>query len=179
MFVNEYVMTRKRYDKWAAPKFWKLPIFYVYCIIFAAGTFGWIYFHHVGASLRWQSVGATLSFIALYRGVFFKWMHADKTFRVTRAQYFNGKDWTCKVMIREKDIALFINNKINNHVDWEDLTKFEEAKTYYKLTSKDQIEGVMLDKDSFTEGDSSSFKQWMLEQHPEIKYGPIDPAFDK
>mgnify|MGYP000249529193 CR=1 FL=1 len=49
MFVNEYVMTRKRYDKWAAPKFWKLPIFYVYCIIFAAGTFGWIYFHHVGA----------------------------------------------------------------------------------------------------------------------------------
>ena len=99
MFVNEYVMTRKRYDKWAAPKFWRLPIFYVYCIIFAAGTFGWIYFHHVGASLRWQSVGATLSFIALYRGVFFKWMHADKTFRVTRAQYFNGKDWTCKVMI--------------------------------------------------------------------------------
>lgn len=148
MFVNEYVMTRKRYDKWAAPKFWRLPIFYVYCIIFAAGTFGWIYFHHVGASLRWQSVGATLSFIALYRGVFFKWMHADKTFRVTRAQYFNGKDWTCKVMIREKDIALFINNKINNHVNWEDLTKFEEAKTYYKLTSKDQIEGVMLDKDS-------------------------------
>ena len=60
-------------------------------------------------------------------------MHADKTFRVTRAQYFNGKDWTCKVMIREKDIALFINNKINNHVNWEDLTKFEEAKTYYKL----------------------------------------------
>ena len=56
-------------------------------------------------------------------------MHADKTFRVTRAQYFNGKDWTCKVMIREKDIALFINNKINNHVNWEDLTKFEEAKT--------------------------------------------------
>ena len=106
-------------------------------------------------------------------------MHADKTFRVTRTQYFNDKDWTCKVMIREKDIALFINNKINNHVNWEDLTKFEEAKTYYKLTSKDQIEGVMLDKDSFTEGDSSSFKQWMLEQHPEIEYGPIDPAFDK
>ena len=44
MFVNEYVMTRKRYDKWAVPKFWRLPIFYVYCAIFASGTFGWIYF---------------------------------------------------------------------------------------------------------------------------------------
>jgi len=106
-------------------------------------------------------------------------MHADKTFRVMRTQYFNDKDWTCKVMIREKDISLYINNKINNHVNWEDLTKFEEAKTYYKLTSKDQIEGVMLDKESFTKGDSESFKQWMLEQHPEIEYGPIDPAFDK
>ena len=54
-------------------------------------------------------------------------------------------------MIREKGYStLYINNKINNHVNWEDLTKFEEAKTYYKLTSKDQIEGVMLDKDSFT-----------------------------
>lgn len=101
MFVNEYVMTRKRYDKWAAPKFWRLPIFYVYCVIFASGTFGWIYFHHVGASLRWQSVGATLSFIAIYRGVFFKWMHADKTFRVMRTQYFNDKDWTCKVKFRD------------------------------------------------------------------------------
>ena len=30
MFVNEYVMTRRRYDKWATPKFWKLPIFYIY-----------------------------------------------------------------------------------------------------------------------------------------------------
>ena len=37
----------------------------------------------------------------------------------------------------------------------------------------------MLDKESFTKGDSESFKQWMLEQHPEIEYGPIDPAFDK
>ena len=130
----------------------ELPIFYVYCIIFAAGTFGWIYFHHVGASLRWQSVGATLSFIALYRGVFFKWMHADKTFRVTCVLNIStDKDWTCKVMIREKGHStLYINNKINNHVNWEDLTKFEEAKTYYKLTSKDQIEGVMLDKESFT-----------------------------
>lgn len=27
MFVNEYVMTRKRYDKWATPKFWKAAHF--------------------------------------------------------------------------------------------------------------------------------------------------------
>lgn len=49
MFVNEYVMDRRRYDKWATPKFWKLPIFYVYCAIFVAGIFGWIYFDKVDA----------------------------------------------------------------------------------------------------------------------------------
>ncbi len=146
MFVNEYVMTRKRYDKWAAPKFWRLPIFYVYCVIFASGTFGWIYFHHVGASLRWQSVGATLSFIAIYRGVFFKWMHADKTFRVMRTQYFNDKDWTCKVMIREKDIALYINNKINNHVNWEDLPNSKRRKLITSSLPKTRLKALCLTK---------------------------------
>ena len=93
MFVNEYVMTRKRYDKWAAPKFWKASHLYVYCIIFAAGTFGWIYFHHVGASLRWQSVGATLSFIALYRGVFFNGCMLTKLPCDTRNNISMEKYW--------------------------------------------------------------------------------------
>ena len=179
MFVNEYVMTRKRYDKWAVPKFLEAShLLRILCNL-CSRNFRLDLFSSCRRFAQMAVCWCYAFLYSLYRGVFFKWMHADKTFRVTRTQYFNDKDWTCKVMIREKDIALFINNKINNHVNWEDLTKFEEAKTYYKLTSKDQIEGVMLDKDSFTEGDSSSFKQWMLEQHPEIEYGPIDPAFDK
>ena len=57
--------------------------------------------------------------------------------------------------------------------------KLEEAKTYLKLTSKDGIEGVMLDKESFTEGTSDSFIQWMKKKHPEIACTPIAPAFNK
>ena len=70
MFVNEYVMDRRRYDKWATPKFWRLPIFYVYCLIFVAGVFGWIYFDKADAPARWQTIGAFLTFVAVYRGVF-------------------------------------------------------------------------------------------------------------
>lgn len=179
MFVNEYVMTRKRYDKWAVPIFWKVPMFYVYCVIFVAGAAGWIYFHAVGAELRWQSVGAFLTFVAVYRGVFFRWMHADKTFRLTRTQYFDGKDWTCKVIIGEKNISLYINGKINNKVEWDDIVKFEEAKSYYRLTTDGQNEGVMIDKECFTEGDSEHFKQWMKETHPNIEYGRVDAYLDK
>ena len=179
MFVNEYVMDRRRYDKWATPKFWKLPIFYVCCFIFAAGIFGWIYFKEADAPARWQTVGAFLTFVAVYRGVFFHWMHADKTFRVTRATYFDGKDWTCKVIVGEKNISLYINGKINNKVEWKEIIKFEEAKSYFKLSTAEHNEGVMLDKSCFTEGDAASFIQWMLDKHPEIEHAPIAPPFDK
>lgn len=180
MFINEYTMTRRRYDKWATPIFWKTgPMFFIWCFILIAGAFGWAYFTYVDAPLRWQTMGAFLVFISVYRGIFFKWMHADKTFRMTRGQYFNGKDWSCKVIVGEKNISLYINNKLNNKVEWSEITKFEDAKTYYKLSSGNQNEGVMLDKECFTEGDSESFKGWMKEHHPEIPYGPIHPAFDK
>lgn len=179
MFVNEYVMDRRRYDKWATPKFWKLPIFYVWCFIFVAGVFGWIYFQRVGASARWQSIGAFLTFVAVYRGIFFRWMHADKTFRLTRVNYFDGKNWTCKTIVGEKNISLYINGKANNKVEWKDILRFEEAKTFFKLATDEYNEGVMLDKACFTEGDADSFKQWMFEHHPEIKYGPVAPPFNK
>lgn len=70
MFINEYTMDRKRYDKWATPKFWRLRTFYLYLVLFAAGVFGWIYFDKVNVSARWQTIGAFLIFVAVYRGVF-------------------------------------------------------------------------------------------------------------
>lgn len=179
MFVNEYVMNRKRYDKWATPKFWKLRSFYLYLAIFAAGVFGWFYFDWVGASARWRTIGVFLVFVALYRGVFFRWMHADKTFRLTRQKYFNEKDWSCKVIVRDQDITLHINGKLNNRVEWTDIQKLEEAKTYFKLTSSDGVEGVMLDKSCFTKGDADSFKEWLKDTHPEVEQTSIAPAFDK
>ena len=80
MFVNEYIMNRKRYDKWATPNFWRLPTFYVCLVIFIAGVFGWIYFDRVNASARWQSIGAFLTFVAVYIGVFLKLMKHEKKF---------------------------------------------------------------------------------------------------
>ncbi len=178
MFINEYVMDRKRYDRWATPKFWRVPIFYVYCFVFLAGAFGWIYFRAVGAALRWQSLGACLTFVAVYRGIFFKWMHTDKTFRVTRAQYFGGKNWTCRVIVGEHNISLYINGKLNNKVEWGQVIRFEEGKTYFRLATDEYREGVMLDKASFTEGDTDSFRQWMRDNRPDIEYGPVAPMFD-
>lgn len=180
MFVNEYVMNRKRFDSWTTPKFWKVkPTFYVYLFLFVAGIFGWVYFKAAGASARWQSVGAFLTFVAVYRGVFFQWMRADKMFRVTKEQYYGGKDWTCKVSVEKTKIYLYINGKFNNNVEWDEIIRFEEAKTYFRLATDEFRDGVMLDKESFIKGDAESFKKWMLECHPEIEYGAVDPMFDK
>ena len=172
MFINEYTMDRKRYDKWATPKFWRLRTFYLYLVLFAAGVFGWIYFDKVNVSARWQTIGAFLIFVAVYRGVFFHWIQA-------RQKYFNEKYCLCKFIVRDKDISLHINGKLNNRVEWSDIKKLEEAKTYFKLTSPDGVEGVMLDKECFTEGNADSFKEWMLNVHPEIEQVPIAPAFNK
>ena len=178
MFVNEYVMNRKRFDKWTTPKFWKVkPSFYIYLGLFIAGVFGWVYFDAAGASTRWQSIGAFLTFVAVYRGVFFQWMRADKMFRVTRQKYYDEKDWTCKVKVDSDKIYLYINGKYNS-VEWNDVIKFEEAKTYFRLGTDEFREGVMLDKNSFIKGDAESFKQWVLEKHSDIPYGPVDPMWD-
>ena len=85
----------------------------------------------------------------------------------------------CKVVVGGKNISLYINGKINNKVEWEDIQKYEEAKSYYKLTTGENNEGVLLDKQCFTQGDVEVFKQWMIEQHPEIEYGWIHPMYDK
>lgn len=179
MFVNEYVMNRKRFDRWTTPKFWKVtPGFYIYLGLFIAGIFGWIYFDIVDAPRRWQTVGAFLTFVAVYRGVFFQWMRADKMFRVTRQKYFGEKDWTCKVKVDDNKVYLYINGKFNNSVEWKDVVKFEEAKTYFRLGTDEFREGVMLDKESFIKGDCDSFKQWVLDRHPEVPYGPVAPMWD-
>lgn len=172
-------MTRGRYNKWAVPKFWMLKTFYMWIAIFAIGVFGIVYFDQANVSGRWKTLGVFLVFVAVYRGVFFKLLHADKTFRLTRQKYFNEKDWTCKVILGEKNISLYINGQSNNKVDWSELKKFEEAKTYFKLTAQDGVEGVMLDKACFTEGNADDFRQWMKDMHPEITYGPIAAAFNK
>ena len=174
---RNYYVCKRIYN--GSKTFWKLPVFYIYCVIFIAGIFGWIYFGKVDVSSRWQTIGAFLTFVAVYRGVFFNWMHADKTFRLTRATYFNGQNWTCKVIIGEKNISLYINGKINNKVEWKEILKFEEAKSYFKLSTNEQNEGVMIDKSSFTEGDADSFRQWMLDKHPDIAYGPVAPYLNK
>lgn len=179
MFVNEYRMDRKRYDRWAAPKCWRLPTFYLYCLIFAAGVFGWIYFDRADVPAKWKTIGAFLTFVAVYRGVFFHWMQADKMFRLMRSRCFDGKDWLCKVVIGNNNIALYINGKINHRVEWKEIQRFEEAKSYYKLATAERQDGVVLDKQCFTKGDAVKFKHWMTEQHPEIKYGRIHPAYDR
>ena len=81
--------------------------------------------------------------------------------------------------MRYQDITLHINGKLNNRVEWTDIQKLEEAKTYFKLTSSDGVEGVMLDKSCFTKGDANSFKEWLKDTHPEVEQTSIAPAFDK
>lgn len=180
IFENEYLMTRGRNLKWSVPKFWKVgPIWYIYCFLFVAGIIAWWYFDRVDVAARWKTVGAFLAFVALYRGVAFYYMKSDKQFRVDRQQLFDNEDWTCKVQVRDDKVRMFVNGKLTNRIEWKDIIAFKEAKSYFKLATDEFNEGPRLDKECFKKGDTDTFRQWMLDNHPEIPYGPEDPMFNR
>lgn len=168
MFTNEYIMDRKRFLKWAVPKLYTLPIFYIYMVIFIVSIAGWYYFEQIDAPVRWKTMVSFLSFIALYRGVFFKKMAAAKQFQILKQEKYNGKNWKCKIVVENNGIRYYINSTLRKRTPWGDITKLSNTKSYLELQVNGYPDGIRLDKDCFTRGDSEAFISWMQKNHPEI-----------
>lgn len=179
MFENVYLMDSKRYSKWTVPKFYMLPIFYIYIVVFILAAVGFYVFTKISPNNRFMTLSVVLMFISVYRGIPHKWMVSNKQYRLMKQKYFNNMPWTCKVVVNSHSIELYINDKSNNTVFWNDIKKFVEAKSYFTLGTGNGREGVQLDKESFTIGDAESFKEYMKKEHPDIACEWEVPAFDK
>ena len=170
MFENEYLMTSKKYEKYIVPKFYALPIFYVYFVIFIMGIIGYYYFNKNNIDLRWKTLSVFLIFISIYRGVFYKWMLANKQYRLMQSQYFGGESWICKYVIKDESIELYLNGKLNNVVPWDKIKKWTEAKTYFALRTENYMDAIMLEKDSFVKGNIEKFKKYMFDSHTNVPF---------
>jgi len=179
-FINEYEMTRGRYNKWAVPKFWCLPVFYVYLAIFILSVGSWVYFNQHDVAQKWRTLCAFMCLISVYRGVAFKYMATDKQYRLTKMQVFKDKPWMCKIDVTEGGIKVGANKNKPSHIKWERVEKFVEGKSYFdfKVTTSLGSDQARLDKNCFTLGDAESFKQFVLEQHPEIPYEWAEKKWD-
>jgi hypothetical protein len=180
-FGNEYEMTRKRYDMWSVPICYYTPVFWIYVVIFAVSTFALIYFKQHGVAMKWETLAAFMMFIAVYRGIAFKWMATDKQYRLTKMQVFKDKAWKCKIEVNDGGVKVMANGKTMTHLKWTQVNEFQEGKTFYDLTCTTSLgeDKARLDKNSFTKGDAESFKKYMLEQHADIPYRKVDKKWDR
>lgn len=179
MFENQYVMDSKKYEKYMVPKFYLLPIFYIYMAILVVSIIGLIYFEKHDVGTRWKTVAVFLIFIAIFRGIFRKWMVANKQYRLLKQKAFGDKPWECRTVIGNHYIELFLNGKQNNTVGWDEIKEFREAKSYFNLSTGNGRDGVMLEKDSFTKGTAAEFIEYMKREHNSIPYRPEDAPFDR
>lgn len=179
MFENEYVMDHKRYEKWTVPKFWCVPFFYIWMVVFVISLFGIWYFTKTGTSSKWVSLAALMAFVSIYRAIPRRWMAQNKQYRVLSQQYFNEKPWTCKICINNHYIEQYLNGKQDSTIGWDQIKKLIEGKSHFLLATGNGREGVMLDKDSFTKGDPESFKAYIAKDHPTIVLEKEIAAYDK
>lgn len=173
-FINEYEMTKKRFVKWSIPVFYRLPIFYIMVVVFIVSGYAWYYFAQHDAPQRWQTLAAFMMLMCLYRGILYKPLSADKQYRLTKMNMYNNQPWMCKVDVSEGGIKVMSNGKVNAHIKWDKVVKFQEAKSYLDLVVQSG-EQARMDKACFTRGDAESFKAWMAENHPELPLTEVAP----
>ena len=178
MFVNEYEMTRKRFLLWSVPKFWKLPIFYIWCAVFVFSGVAWYYFAHHNVEIRWETLAAFMMLISFYRGVAFRYMAVDKQYRLTKENMYKDVDWLCKVEVNDGGIRVSANGKLQAYVKWDRIASFEEADSFLDLKDKEGDQ-ARLDKNSFTKGSTEEFKKYMAEKHADIPFKPVDARYNR
>ncbi|MBQ0041246.1 MAG: YcxB family protein [Clostridiales bacterium] len=178
MFINEYEMTRKRFLLWSTPRFYKLPIFYIWAVVFIFSGIAWWYFANYDVEMRWQTLAAFMMLISFYRGVAFRYMAVDKQYRLTKENMYKGVPWMCKVEVNDGGIRVSANGKIQAYVKWDRISEFVEADSFLDLRVKDGDQ-ARLDKACFTKGNTDEFKAWMKENHPDIPYKEMEARYNR
>lgn len=175
MFQNEYIMDINRYRHWTSPILTKAKGFRFWLLLTLVGLPTICVLYAIGARQSFKTTALLITLVAFYRGFLFRSMYANKQFRLLSAQ-FKKKTWMTKIVISDT-IQLYMDGKLNNEVQWSQVDKLVEAKSYFDL----EVDGdyLRLDKAKFTQGDAESFLTYMKEQHPEIPYQEEKPEFNR
>ena len=157
MIVNEYKMTRERFIKWTMPKFYALPIFYIYVCIFIGAILGlWYFIKHNGT----KQMILLCIFIAVaifYLAVFHKWVTAISQYKLLYKKAFKCNCWTQRVEADKDSIKLFVNNELTNTVKWSDIKKVAVAKSSVSLRNNIESDKITLFDDSYVKGSKDEF----------------------
>lgn len=168
MIENEYVMTRDRYIKWTMPKFYALPIFYIYVVIFMLSILGLWYFIKHDATRQTILLFVFISFAVFYLAIFHKWVNAISQYKVLLKKAFNGNAWKQKIVINNDNIELYVNDELTNKVKWTDIKKVTIAKSSISLKRTLESDKITFFNDSYNKGTSESLITFIKEKYSKI-----------
>lgn len=175
MFQNEYCMDINRYRRWTSPILTKAKGFRFWLLLTLIGLFSICMLYAIGARQNFKTTALLITSAAFYRGFLFRSMYANKQFRLLSAQ-FKKRSWMTKIVISDT-IQLYMDGELNNEVQWSQVDKLVEAKSYFDLEVNGDF--LRLDKAKFTQGDAESFLAYLKERHPEIPYQEEKPEFNR
>lgn len=156
MIENECVMTRDRFVRWTVPKFYALPIFYIYICIIVSDVLGfWYYIKHGGDSKQLILLFFLIAICFLYLAFFHKWIVAISQYKELYRKLGNKK-WTQKVIINKESIELYVNDDLTNKLSWSEIKKVAIAKSFIALKRNIESEKIIIFDDSYKTGTKES-----------------------
>lgn len=168
MIENECTVTRERYVMWTMPKFYFLPIFYIYLCIFIFSIFAVSHLVKIGADKKWILLFGFLALAVFYLAIFHKWVTAISQYKVLLKKAFNGTPWKQKVIVDNDSIKLYINDELSNTVAWDKIKSVAIAKSFVALKHGSESEKIIIFDDSYIKGSKNELLSYIKSIYKEL-----------
>lgn len=168
MIENEYVMDRERYVRWTTPIVFALPIFYILIILLVVDVFVFKRFYTSGVDKQLILISFFAFWILIYLAFFHKWVVAISNHKYLRKRVFKGNLWTCRALVDDYGIKLFVNGELTNTVSWDEITCLAEGKTFVSLKRKAEADKIVLFDDSYKKGTRDELINYIKTKHSNI-----------
>lgn len=178
MFQVKYFMDIRRYRDWTCPPAHKARGFWFWMVVLVISAPLAVYFRMNESDLRLQSLAAMGVLIAVYRGLLFRKMYANKQFRVMCIDYKKEErhGWDSRVEVTEEGICTYMDDAPLGKAAWENVCGYTVTSRYIDLNVEKDF--IRLPRDAFTVGTAEEFLAWLGQRHPELERQQEVRAFD-
>ncbi len=168
MFQVKYHMDGKLYRQWTCPPIHKVRGFWFWMVLLAVSTPAMFYLRSIDGPIRLQSLASMAMLVAVYRGILFRPMYADKQFRVICMDHEKpNSGWDSRVDLDETGLSNYMDESLLNHVSWDQIQCAVVTGNYVDFVVASDF--IRLPRNSFTQGSAEELLVWLKENHPEVE----------
>ncbi len=169
MFQVKYHMDGKLYRQWTCPPIHKVRGFWFWMALLAVSTPAMFYLRAIDGPIRLQSLSSMAMLVAVYRGILFRPMYADKQFRVICMDHEKpNSGWDSRVDLDEVGLSNYMDEELLNRVTWDQVQYVIETGSYVDFVVAGEF--IRLPRNSFTKGSAEELLGWLKENHAEVEH---------